>query len=81
MVLKKDLVIEQVLEKMFAGGHTMKQHILSMKKREDRIQKFIEWLQWCPLEDYQNFIRVLYTTQQTSLAGKLVASCKPHLYK
>ena len=73
-------MIEQVLEKMFEGDHAVKQHILSMKKKEDGIQRFIEWLQCCPLEEYQNFIRVLYTTQQASLAGKLVSSCKSWFY-
>ena len=80
VVLKKNLVIEHVLEKMFEGDHAVKQYILLMKKKEDGIQRFIEWLQWCPLEKYQNFIRVLYTTQQISLAGQLVASCKKCLY-
>ena len=80
MVLKKNLIIEHVLGKMFEGDHAVKQHILSIKKKEDGIQRFIEYLQWCPLEEYQNFIRVLYTTQQASLAGQLVASCEKCLY-
>ena len=79
MVLKKDLVIEKVLEKKFEGDYSVKQQILSIKKKEEKIQRFIEWLQLCPLEEYQNFIRMLYTTQQACLAGQLVASCKPRL--
>ena len=57
----------------------MEQNLSSVEEKEDRIQKFIEWLQWRPLQDYKEFLNLLDATQQTSLMESLAASCK--LYK
>ena len=58
----------------------MEQNLSSVKEKEDRIQKFIEWLQWRPLQDYKEFMNLLDKTQQTSLMESLAVSCKFKLY-
>ena len=76
LVLRKDLILEHIMEKMLKEDPDMEQNLSSVEKKEDRIQKFIEWLQWRPLQDYKEFLNLLDTTQQTSLMECLAASCK-----
>ena len=57
----------------------MEQYILFVENRGKRIQRFIEWLKWRPVEDYKQFIKSLFMTQQASLADRLALSCKPIL--
>ena len=61
---------------MFNEKYDIKQNVLSVEKREEQIQKFIDWLQWRPLQDYRAFINLLEATQQISLADSVAASCK-----
>ena len=76
LVLRKDLKLEGIMDGMFKENSDIKQNVLSVEKREERMQKFIEWLQWCPRQDYRAFINLLEATQQISLADSLAASCK-----
>ena len=80
LVLRKNLLLEHIMEKMLKEDPVIEQNLLSVKEKEDRIQKFIEWLQWRPLQDYKGFMNLLHTTQQTSLIESLAASCKFKLY-
>ena len=80
LVLRKDLILEHIMEKMLKEDPDMEQYLSSVEEKEDRIQKFIEWLQWRPLHDYKEFINLLDTTQQTSLMESLAASCKFMIY-
>ena len=54
----------------------MEKHILSVENRGQRIQRFIDWLKWRPLE-YKQFVKSLFMTQQASLANRLALSSKP----
>ena len=61
---------------MWEKGSAKKQYASLTETNEDRIQRFTEWLQWRPLDDYIRFIRLLEKTKQEALASDLVASCK-----
>ena len=75
-VLRKDLKLESLMDGMFKEKYDIKQNVLSVEKREEQIQKFIDWLQWRPLQDYREFVNLLEDTQQISLADSVAASCK-----
>ena len=61
---------------MFNEKYDIKQNVLSVEKREEQIQKFIDWLQLRPLQDCRAFINLIEATQQISLADSVAASCK-----
>ena len=76
LLLRKNLIIGNRIRRLWEKGSSKKQHASLTEKKEDRIQRFTEWLQWRPLEDYRRFIRLLEKTKQEGLASALVASCK-----
>ena len=53
---------------------------MSAEDNDQRIQRFTEWLQWRPPEDYKFFISLLYKTEQATIAAKLLKSCMCHAY-
>ena len=55
---------------------SMDQFDLLTDNQEEKIQRFIECLQECSIEDYKYFIKLLYKTKQEPLITKLVTSCK-----
>ena len=76
LFLRKNLIIGNRIRRLWQKGSSKKQYASLTEKKEDRIQRFSEWLQWRPLEDYRRFIRLLEKTKQEELASDLVASCK-----
>ena len=76
LALVKNLIPDEMISKMLEKDSPMEQYVLSTDNQEERIQRFIECLQQCSLEDYKHFIELLYKTQQGSLATKISASCK-----
>ena len=73
--LQQTLQIETIVSRMLKND-PMEQTILSIKDNKQRIQMFIEWLQWRPHDDYKHFIRLLYKTDQAPIAAQLVKSCR-----
>ena len=76
LILRKSLVISNRIRHLWEKGSSKKQHASLTEKKEDRIQRFTEWLQWRPLDEYRRFIRLLEKTKQEALASALIASCK-----
>ena len=80
LAFRKDLILEHIADVMLKENRAVKQYLSLLQKDENRIQKFIEWLQLRPLQDYKEFINLLDSTQQTTLVESLAASCKVKLY-
>ena len=78
-VLKKNLIPDEVIRRMLEDS-SMEQFDLLADNQEERIQRFIECLQECSIEDYKYFIKLLYKTKQEPLITKLVTSCKTLLH-
>ena len=76
LILRKNLIIGNRIRRLWEKGSSKKQYASITEKKEDRIQRFSEWLKWRPLEDYRRFIKLLEKTKQEALASALVASCK-----
>ena len=76
LILRKNLIISNRIRRLWEKGSSKKQYALVTEKKKDRIQRFTEWLQWRPLDDYRRFLRLLEKTKQQALASALVASCK-----
>ena len=74
-VLKKNLIPDEVIKRMLEDS-SIEQFDLLTDKQEEKIQRFIECLQECSIEDYKYFIKLLYETKQDPLITKLVTSCK-----
>ena len=72
--LQQNLQIETILSRLLKNNQ-VEQNILSIKDTKQRIQMFIEWLQWRPHDDYKYFIRLLYKTNQAPVAAQLLKSC------
>ena len=73
-VLKKNLIPDEVIRRMLEE-RSMEQFELLTEKQEEKIQRFIECLQECSVEDYKYFIKLLYETKQDPLITKLITSC------
>ena len=78
LALVKTLIPEDIMSEMLEKGSPMEEYVLSTDSKEERIQRFIEYLKACSMDDYKNFMKLLYFTQQTALVTKMVASCKPN---
>ena len=50
--------------------------IMSVDDKEQKVQKFTEWLQSQPPEKYKNFVEILDRTDQSQVAAQLLKSCK-----
>ena len=74
-VLKRNLIPDEVIRRMLEDSY-MEPFDLSTDNQEERIQRFIECLQECSIENYKYFIKLLHETKQDPLITKLVTSCK-----
>ena len=73
-VLKKLLLPDDILSRMLNQENM--EYVSSTDEQEEQIQRFTKCLQSCPLNDYRNFIELLYKTKQDLLITALVTSCK-----
>ena len=60
---------------------SIEQFDLLTDRKEEIIQRFIECLQECSIEDYKHFIKLLHETKQDPLITKLITSCKGTFYQ
>ena len=70
----ENLKLEPVLKKMLKDTST-EQHIMSVSDKEQRIDRFIEWLKLKPTKEYNKFVEILYKTDQSQVATQLLKSC------
>ena len=76
LALMKNLISDEILSRMLEKDSSMEQYVLSADNQEERIQRFIECLESCSIDDYKHFMK-LYFTQQGPLATEKISFCKP----
>ena len=80
IALKQHLNLEPVLGRMLEDT-SVEQDIISVDDKEERIQRFTEWLQTQIPGIYNKFIEALYRTDQSPVAVQLLKSCKSQVKK
>ena len=76
VTLQKDLIIGERIRRFWKKISTSQYHIPQTGVRKEINLKFTECLKWCPMKDYEHFVRLLHKTKQSGLAEHLTTSCK-----
>ena len=81
VTLRNNLIIGKRIGRLWEKKSSPQaQYVSSTAKRDERVQKFTEWLKWQPLKDYMHFMRLLHETKQKDLAEQMTKSCKDKYY-
>ena len=77
ITLKEHLKLELVLDRMFKDT-SVEEFIMSVDDKEQRVERFTEWLQSQPPKQCHKFVEILYKTDQSQVAVQLMKSCEYH---